>query len=56
MNVESKISIIIPLYNAENYIKKCIESALNQDIDKNFLSKNVGVFPWPFLCQFFKDL
>ena len=25
-----KISIIIPIYNVENYLEKCIESALNQ--------------------------
>ena len=27
---KDKISIVIPLYNAEKYIKKCIESILNQ--------------------------
>lgn len=27
-----KISIIIPVYNAEKYIKKCVESALNQTL------------------------
>ena len=25
-----KVSILIPLYNAENYIKACIDSILNQ--------------------------
>ncbi|MDD4036128.1 MAG: glycosyltransferase [Bacilli bacterium] len=28
-----KISIIIPVYNTEQYLKKCIESILNQTID-----------------------
>ncbi len=27
---EMKVSIIIPVYNAENYLKECVESALNQ--------------------------
>lgn len=30
-----KLSIIIPVYNVENYIGKCLESCLNQDIPKN---------------------
>ena len=30
-----KISIIIPLYNAENYISKCLDSIINQTY-KNF--------------------
>jgi len=25
-----KISIVIPVYNTEKYVEKCIESALNQ--------------------------
>jgi len=25
-----KVSIIIPVYNAEKYLKECIESAINQ--------------------------
>ncbi len=28
--MEEKISIIIPIYNAEKYIKRCIESVINQ--------------------------
>lgn len=27
-----KLSIIIPIYNVENYLRKCVESVLNQDI------------------------
>lgn len=30
-----KLSIIIPMYNVEQYIGKCIESCLNQDFPKN---------------------
>lgn len=29
------ISIIIPVYNAEKYIEKCLDSILNQNIDSN---------------------
>ena len=27
------ISIIVPVYNAQNYIEKCINSILNQDME-----------------------
>ncbi len=30
-----KISIIIPVYNVEKYIKKCIESCIDQNVDKS---------------------
>ncbi len=30
-----RLSIIIPVYNAENYLVKCLESILEQDIEKN---------------------
>lgn len=29
----SKISVIIPVYNGENYISKCIESITNQTLE-----------------------
>lgn len=29
------LSIIVPVYNTEKYIKNCLESLLNQDIDKS---------------------
>ena len=29
-DLSMKISVLIPVYNAENYLKKCIESVLNQ--------------------------
>ena len=30
-----KLSIIIPMYNAENYILRCLDSLLDQDLEKN---------------------
>jgi len=35
MNTELLTSIIIPCYNAEKYIHKCLESCLNQRLDYN---------------------
>jgi glycosyltransferase involved in cell wall biosynthesis len=32
--MESLISIIIPVYNAEDYIRKCIESIIRQTYKK----------------------
>ena len=29
-----KLSIVIPMYNTEKYIKSCIDSLLNQNISK----------------------
>lgn len=29
------ISIIVPVYNVEKYLNRCVDSLLNQDIDKN---------------------
>ena len=28
------LSIVIPIYNAEKYIHRCLESILNQNLDK----------------------
>ncbi|MBO7293112.1 MAG: glycosyltransferase, partial [Clostridia bacterium] len=32
---EIKLSIIVPVYNVEKYLGQCLDSLLNQDIDKN---------------------
>lgn len=31
------VSIVIPMYNSENFIEECIESILSQTLDKNFI-------------------
>lgn len=31
-NTQMKLSIIIPVYNVEQYLRKCVDSVLNQDI------------------------
>ena len=33
VKVMSKISIIIPMYNAEKYITRCLESVINQSFN-----------------------
>lgn len=30
MNIKGKISVVVPIYNVENYLKKCIDSLINQ--------------------------
>lgn len=35
MNNTIKISLVLPAYNVQKYIGKCIESCLNQDLNKN---------------------
>ena len=38
-----KISIIIPVYNAEKYLKKCIDSVINQNVEsKEIILVNDG--------------
>ncbi|MBU5315145.1 glycosyltransferase [Clostridium bornimense] len=29
----SKISVIVPVFNVENYIAKCLDSLINQTLD-----------------------
>jgi glycosyltransferase involved in cell wall biosynthesis len=37
-----KITIIIPMYNAQNYIRQCIESAINQTVEKEIIIVDDG--------------
>jgi len=30
--VEIKISVVIPVYNVEKYLKKCLDSVINQTL------------------------
>ena len=36
-----KLSIIVPVYNVEKYIRPCIESIFMQEIDDSMLTKDV---------------
>ena len=31
ITVQKKISVVIPVFNAKNYLKRCIDSILNQE-------------------------
>lgn len=33
MKNEYKISVIVPVYNAEKYLARCVDSILNQDVE-----------------------
>jgi glycosyltransferase involved in cell wall biosynthesis len=41
-----KVSIIIPVYNAENYLHECIESALKQTYENIEIMVVNGVPPF----------
>jgi len=32
MSIQSKISVIVPVYNTEKYLSKCLNSILNQTL------------------------
>ncbi|MDD1401143.1 glycosyltransferase family 2 protein [Limosilactobacillus reuteri] len=34
--VQKQISVVVPIYNVKNYLNKCIDSLLKQDIEENF--------------------
>ena len=36
MSETLSISIIVPVFNAEKYLKRCVESILNQNFNKPF--------------------
>ena len=36
MSEALSISIIVPVFNAEKYLKRCVESLLNQSFNKPF--------------------
>ena len=49
------ISVIVPVYNVENYLKQCIESVINQSY-KNFeiiLVNDGSLDKSPLLCDEF---
>lgn len=31
--MESKVTVVVPVYNAESTLRRCVESLLNQDFD-----------------------
>ena len=43
-----KISVIVPVYNVEKYVKKCLNSISNQtykNIERNFILKKMADYP-----------
>ena len=36
MRSPKKITVIIPVFNREKYISRCLRSLLNQNLEKNF--------------------
>lgn len=56
--IEYKISVIIPVYNAENFIDKCIQSVLNQTIKgiQIILINDGSTDESKKKCEFWKNL
>ena len=54
----SKISIIVPIYNVEKYLNRCIESILNQTFkDLELILVNDGSTDNSLeICKHYKDI
>ena len=52
-----KVSIVVPIYNAEQYLQKCIDSLLRQGLkDYELLLVNDGsTDSWLSICQSYPD-
>lgn len=45
----TKLSIIVPIYGVEQYLRKCVDSLLNQDIGDYEIYSSMMVLPIPKL-------
>ena len=59
MKIPKKITVIIPVYNREKYISRCLRSLLNQSLDKNFFEVIVindgSTDKTKFVLEMYKD-
>ena len=44
MNGQPKVSVIIPVYNVELYLKECLESVTSQTYHKSYSGQNIKIF------------
>ena len=57
LNTDMKISIIMPVFNAEKYLRQCIESVLNQTY-KNIellIVDDGSTDASPEICEYYKN-